>query len=168
MSALLNLNHRQLKVLECLSTREDARLFKVPGTGDFVMVIHGAVPASHTHPAEDPRPPTHEECAELLGGMFRELVRPDERRAGQDAPATACGGTPQPQPAAGRHSHGSDEQQDGPGPDFAKGWEAYRRELRETHACVVPPWEVLPLNVQECWCVGVWAVLDPFCAGGAQ
>ena len=41
-------------------------------------------------------------------------------------------------------------------PEFAEGWNAYRRELLETvGATMLPTWEKLPEQVKESWCHGV-------------
>jgi hypothetical protein len=45
-------------------------------------------------------------------------------------------------------------------PCFTRGWAAYREELAETRAVLLPDWRALPSEVQEAWCVGVQACLE--------
>ena len=39
--------------------------------------------------------------------------------------------------------------------DFRAGWMAYREELAETRALLLPEWALLPDEVMEAWCHGV-------------
>ena len=154
MSTPIYLNERGLESLQVaglpagrLARRLRVKLGEDEYTVDFWKL---GKPATHTHPAEDPEMPTLGECAQVSMHLAGLVLSPIPER----------GETPRQRPGARCPSHGSDEQQDGPGPDFAAGWEEYRRQLRETHACVVPAWDDLPMEVRECWCAGVWAVID--------
>jgi hypothetical protein len=45
-------------------------------------------------------------------------------------------------------------------PEFAEGWNAYRRELLETVGMtMLPTWEKLPEQVKESWCRGVMVAM---------
>jgi hypothetical protein len=169
MSTPIYLNEGALKSLEPAGLPGGSltrRLRVNLGEDEYVVDFRKlAKPATFTHPAERPEQPTLGECAQVAMKLAGLLL----------APIPDCGGTPQPQSFAEwsdlmwghrktlmEASPDVSEREDGPGPDFAAGWEEYRRQLRETHACVVPAWEELPMEVKECWCAGVWQVLDEY------
>lgn len=145
MKATIQLNAEALKTLELPSSREDSRLYQLPNfEGAYLVEITKADhAATFTHPIEKAETPTYGECAEVIGELFRGMLAP------------AC-----PDHLGWNRLRDVSEREDGPGPDFKAGWEEYRRQLRETHACLVPAWDQLPTEVQECFCAGVWETME--------
>lgn len=176
----MSLNDGALKAIERdpLDVRPDARQFVLPNfLGQYVVQIrYVAEAATHTHPAEEERRPSHGECAEVIADLFRHLVAP---RGG----VVEGGGSPQPlSPEAGRRSQGGSGKVarmvpmplagDGgglrpmttaaleDGLDVAGAWGEYREQLAETSAIRLPVWEEVDLEVQEAFAAGLWHVVD--------
>lgn len=150
MSAI-SLNAEALRGLFRITGALNSRSYRVPGfEGRYsVHIVLKPEAGTHTNPPEESRRPSHGECAEVIGEMFRHLLVPGgaistvEKTAHRRAPLQDVS-----------------ERVDGPGPDIAGAWQEYREQLGETAGIHLCPWVDLDSQIQEAFASAIWHVLD--------
>lgn len=138
-----------------------------------------ARPADFVSLAEPAEAPTIDECANLIACIFQRMLMPSDPERVPGIPQNYRSSIQPPPGRTSDYYYNADglrvgkiiyedvsEREDGRGPDMEAGWNAYRKQLAETHACrLLPTWDALPSEVQEAFAVGVWAVMDPYLNG---
>ena len=155
MCAMIRLETGPLRAMELNCESVDERAFLlVLGDSDYSMTITtaGRVP-SHTDPGEQPWRPTLDECAEVIGELFRRMLLgtsnierstsniEEERLLWRDLDVS--------------------EREEGPMEvDVEAGWAVYRAEILETMGpTCLPRWKDAPEQLRECFAAGVYAAL---------